>query len=215
MRKLSITFFSLIVCLFMASQVLAQTYYPFPDTGQTMCYDADHNVVSCDTIQPGDPYYGQDPHYQPRIPRSYTKLGHGGMELPDSALHVDDGGPWIMTRDNVTGLVWELKTNANRNHTYTWANAQSQFIAGLNSAEFGGFDNWQLPDIKELASLVNAAGPGIDAAWFPENLSSFYWSSTTNAGYTGYAWLVHFNYGHVVSYNVSNSYYVRAVRAGQ
>ena len=77
MRKLIIVFFSLIVCLFMVSQILA--YQPFPDTGQTMCYDAGDNAVFCDTIQPGDPYYGQDVHYQPRLPRSYTKLGYARL----------------------------------------------------------------------------------------------------------------------------------------
>ena len=106
MRKLIIISFSLVVCLFMASMTTAQTYYPFPDTGQTMCYDADHQEVSCDTIQPGDPLYGQDATYHPRLPRSYTKMGQGGGTiLIDNAAHVDDGGPWIISRDNVTGLI--------------------------------------------------------------------------------------------------------------
>ncbi len=120
MRKIFLILLSFIACLFFASQVQSQMYYPFPDTGQTMCYDADHNAVSCDTIQPGDPLYGQDGHYQPRIPRSYTKLGHGGVELSDDATHVDEGGDWIMTKDNVTGLIWEIKTSANKDETYTW-----------------------------------------------------------------------------------------------
>ncbi len=98
--KNSINLFVSIVIYFLFMGT-AYGFQPFPDTGQTMCYDADHNEVSCDTIAPGDPYYGQDGHYQPRLLRSYTKLVHGGVELSDDALHVDYGGQWLMTRDNV------------------------------------------------------------------------------------------------------------------
>ena len=194
MRKLSIIIFSLIVCLFMASQVLAQTYYPFPDTGQTMCYDAFNNEVSCDTIQPGDPYYGQDAHYQPRIPRSYTKLGHGGVELPDSAVHVDDGGDWIMTRDNVTRLIWEVKTQVSKNEKYSWDEAL-EYARTLN---LGGFSDWRLPDVRELHTLLNsgASQPTIDKGWFPNTEASWYWSSTTTSNSDRSAWRVSFGTGY-------------------
>ena len=203
-------FIAILVGLFLF--LPAQAFQPFPDTGQTKCYD---NTGEIPCPSPGQPFYGQDAQYQPRLPRSYTKLGHGGTVLPDSALHVDDGGQWLMTRDNVTGLIWELKTNVNRAHVYTWSNAQSQFIAGLNSAEFGGFSNWRLPDIKELSSLVKAAGsPLIDAVWFPKNVPWYYWSSTSKAGETICAWFVNFGGGWVdYSSKSAESYYVRAVRA--
>jgi len=195
----------------------AWAYQPFPDTGQIMCYDENHQEVPCNSIQPGDPYYGQDGHYQPHLPRSYTKLGHGGAVLEDNALHVDEGGLWIMTRDNVTGLIWEVKTNANRNDRYNWSNAHNIFIAELNSGGFGGFSDWRLPEIKELSLLVNSGviNPAIDNAWFPKTVSSNYWSSTTNARNTYYAWLIYFDHGYVSNLNKSNSYYVRAVRSGQ
>lgn len=245
MQKLAIILFSFVICLFMASQVMA--YQPFPDTGQTMCYDADHNEVSCDTFQPGDSYYGQDRHYQPRLPRSYTKLGHGGLELHDSALHVDQGGPWIMTRDNVTGLIWELKRSEsqhlqNKDNTFSWydpgpkkkgGNAGTQnggnctgsdcdtyaYIQALNEQQFGGYSDWRIPDVKELSFLVNSdipwLVPTLDTAWFPNTGSSYYWSSTTYAGNTFFAWRVFFGLGYVGYGNKSNSHYVRAVRSGQ
>ena len=192
----------------------AHAFQPFPDTGQTKCYD---NTSEIPCPSPGQPFHGQDAQYQPRLPRSYTKLGHGGTELRDTALHVDDGGQWIMTRDNVTGLIWELKTNANKSQTYNWANAQSQFIAELNSASFGGFSDWRLPYVKELSSLLNAAGvPWIDAFWFPNSVSNNYWSSTTYAGNTNYAWRVNISYyGYVGTIDKSNRFYVRGVRSGQ
>jgi hypothetical protein len=208
MKKAFVIFLVILAGLFLSVSVHA--FQSFPDTGQTKCYN---NSAEIPCPSPGQPFYGQDAQYQPRLPRSYTKLGNGGTLLPDSAAHVDNGGQWIMTRDNVTGLIWELKTNANRNHTYNRSNAQDQFIAGLNSAVFGGFSNWRLPDIKELSSLINAAGPPwIDFSWFPKNVSSSYWSSTTAAGSTGYAWRVGFHYGGVSDEYNSNTY-VRAVRA--
>jgi hypothetical protein len=51
----------------------------------------------------------------------------------------------------------------------------------------------------------------------PEELlmSSYFWSSTTYAYYTDYAWRVNFYYGNDYYSNKSFSYYVRAVRGGQ
>ena len=73
------------------------------------------------------------------------------------------------------------------------------FIRALNSAHFGGYSDWRLPTINELDSIVNcdipSPGPTINAAYFPNTVSSFYWSSTTHAGYTSTAWGVYFGYG--------------------
>ena len=191
-------------------------YQPFPDTGQTVCSYADGQEASCDVIQPGDPYYGQDVHYQPRLPKSYTKLGNGGMVLPDDALHVDDGGPWIITRDNVTGLIWELKTNANRHDLFTGYD-KSQFIAELNTTKFGEFEDWRPPSREELSSLVNRRdyNPAIDEFWFPDTMSYGYWSSTIHAGYSTSGWYVDFNYGEVKYASMSTGFHVRAVRGGE
>jgi len=60
---------------------------PLPDTGQTQSYT--------DT-------FGEDSDYT-IYPPSYTKLDANGHELPDSATE------WVMVRDNVTGLIWEVK----------------------------------------------------------------------------------------------------------
>jgi RNA-directed DNA polymerase len=48
-----------------------------------------------------------------------------------------------------------------------------------------------------------------------QGVSSNYWSSTTNANNSGNAWNVNFNNGNVNNNNKTNSYYVRAVRAGK
>ncbi len=57
--------------------------------------------------------------------RDYTKIANDGSELPASATLGTGPGDWGCTRDNITGLIWEVKVNdvANLrhfNHTYTW-----------------------------------------------------------------------------------------------
>ncbi len=47
----------------------------------------------------------------PKKQTRYTKLGQGGTELPDDATQAQG---WLMTRDNETGLIWEVKTSANK-----------------------------------------------------------------------------------------------------
>jgi len=154
----------------------------WPDTGQIKCYDNSTEIIC---PPPGKPFYGQDAQYQgPQ--RSYTKLGYINdelVELPDTAT-VADG--WIMTRDNVTGLIWEVKTNKDdienygdphdADNIYTWCdtnldtngggegtcgngNDTKDFINALNQQHFGGFSDWRLPTIKELSTLVNASIP--------------------------------------------------------
>lgn len=46
----------------------------------------------------------------------YTKLDASGVDLPDNATN------WTCVRDNVTQLVWEVKTAANVEDTYSWYN---------------------------------------------------------------------------------------------
>ena len=190
---------------------------PIPDTGQTTCYDDEGNVLDpCPS--PGELFYGQDANYSIN-PHSYTKLRYGGAVLPDNATPAEG---WIMTRDNVTGLIWELKTDDDTVHDkdkkYDWYEAASDFIDAVNAENFGGFSDWRLPSIQELSTLVNAerAQNSIDLNHFANNVSSGYWSSTTYALYSGNAWRVLFDYGGLVydGYK-SYSYYARAVRGGQ
>jgi len=189
--------------------------WPMPDTGQATCYNDVGNVIPCP--QPGEPFYGQDAQYAGPN-RSYTKLGQNGVSLPDTTTQTDD---WLMTRDNVTGLIWEIKTDDvtihDKDNTYTWYDSTEDFINALNAENFGGFSDWRMPTVKELSSLVNSGTyyPTIDNTWFPHTMSTLYWSSTTIVGYTDRAGLVSFYSGYVYGNNKSLSYYVRAVRAGQ
>ena len=182
-----------------------------PDTGETQCYD-DSAEITCP--QSGEDLYGQDANYTINPP-SYTKLDAGGNDLPDSAAS------WVMVRDNVTGLIWEVKTDDGSIHdkddTDTWQGALDTFIASLNASGFGGYADWRLPTIKELVYIVNFGtyGPAIDTDYFPNTMKSGYWPSTVYAYSTDSAWIVDFDYGYGGFSYKSGSYHVRAVRGDQ
>uniref|UniRef100_A0A6M3IX74 Lcl C-terminal domain-containing protein n=1 Tax=viral metagenome TaxID=1070528 RepID=A0A6M3IX74_9ZZZZ len=145
----------------------------------------------------------------------YTKLDAKGNELLDFAES------WSMVRNNVTRLIWEVKTHDGSIHDidnkYNWNNARDVFITELNATQFGGFTDWRLPTDDELWNLRDSSkyDPAIDTNYFLNTLSSYYWSSTTHAYSTHGAWCVSFYYGNVNVSSKSNSYYVRAVRGGQ
>ena len=75
---------------------------PVPDTGQTQCYDVVGSVITCPS--PGQSLYGQDASCGIN-PMSYTKLDGSGNTLPDTA------SSWVIVKDNVTELIWEVKNN--------------------------------------------------------------------------------------------------------
>ena len=210
------------VCLLLLTMLLPFSHTalagPVPDTGQTESYTET---------------FGEDSDYLINPP-SYTKLDAGGNDLSDSAAQ------WVMVRDNVSGLIWEVKTDDgsvhDKDNKYTWYDSNpatnggnagtpgdgtdtEDFIDALNAESFGGYTDWRLPTIKELDLIVNLGtyNPAIDTAYFPNTVSSIYWSSSTIAGLTGSAWGIHFisGYGHVNLSYKSSAYYVRAVRGGQ
>lgn len=209
---------------------------PVPDTGLTKCYN-DTSEIPCPS--PDQPFYGQDGNYSIN-PISYTKLDNNGNPLPDSATS------WIMVRDNVTGLIWEIKTNLDgikddtdphdADNIYTWYDSNSDtnggepgtpgegtdtedFLKALNDSQFGGYSDWRLPTIKELACVVDYGvqkpGPTINPNYFTHTIASWYWTATTYAYSNKQAWLMNFAYGDDYSDNKSNQYSVRAVRGGK
>lgn len=186
---------------------------PVPDTGLSKCYD-NHQEIPCPN--PGEPFYGQDAQY-PCNPQSYSKLDASGNTLPDDAPW-----PWAMVRDNVTGLIWEMKTDDGSIHDmeriYGWYSAKIFFITILNLRKFGGFSDWRLPTVKELSSIVyhvtDYLVPAINTDYF-FNTQYTYWSSNTLIGYPLYAWYVGFFDGSVFRDDKSSHFYVRGVRAGQ
>lgn len=201
--------------------------WPVPDTGQTTCYDVDGNVISCDGT-------GQDGAYE-IDPPSYTKLNESGGTW--TVVKDEVTGLYWEVKVNCGGVNYENPHCAE--NTYTWydpnpatngGNAGTpgdgvitfdtrQFIQAMNDANFGGFSDWRMPEREELRSIVDygipSPGPTIDTGYLPNPVSSYYWSSSTDAVSPGSAWSVLFSSGISGNGLKSVSWYARAVRGGQ
>jgi hypothetical protein len=115
--------------------------------------------------------------------------------------------------DTSTGLTWQQATSEN---SMTWETALSY----CETLDLANYTDWRLPTNKELKSLLDYIRytPAINTTFFPDTISYLYWSSTTAADVTGYAWGVDFYDGYDYNDGFKSGYdlyYVRAVRGGQ
>ncbi len=121
----------LFLILLSSSPALAQTpglSYPIVDTSQTRCYDQRREIAF-----PGatSNWFGQDGQYAGHAPQ-YRNNGDGTIS------------------DLVTGLMWQADPGAKV--TYDEA------VAGAARCRTAGYDDWRLPSIKELYSLILFSG---------------------------------------------------------
>jgi hypothetical protein len=121
--------------------------------------------------------------------------------------------------DNLTGLIW-IK-DANCFGQRTWNNALSACngladgACGLTDGSITG--DWRLPHVKELQSLIDFSRsvPALPFEYPLTNVQSdFYWSSTSYASNTDFAWSVDMNNGSVFYNLKSRNFYVFPVRGG-
>ena len=132
-----------------------------------------------------------------------------GVAWPSQRFTVDGTG--FCVTDNLTGLMW---VGIPGGSTATWQNALNY----ANGLTFCGYTDWRLPNVNEMESLLNA-GQDNTATWlnsqgFSLVQSSYYWTSSTNASNTTYAWIVGMVGGDVLTVGKTTSYYVWPVRAG-
>lgn len=247
---------------------------PLNDTGIVWSGDAeDGNAESCSDTHPAgqDCHYGRDAN---AIAGTLDKTGHSDSESTngfDFTKILNSGeetdleawlGPepndWACTRDNVTGLIWEVKVDGGDDdhprsaaHAYTWYNPASpdgntgseggtgscaeslgdqpcntaNYITAVNEAGLCGFNDWRMPTIKELESIVDfgrQSAPGedegggeekrptardalpgeglepstaIDPTFFPNTVPDGFWSGTPYSGNNARAWSVNFENG--------------------
>ncbi len=99
--------------------------YPIVDTGQKLFYD---NTGSITEPGEGEAFFGQDAHYDGFQP-SYTDNGDGTIT------------------DNVTGLIWQQNLLETK---FTYEEA----VAAADTFSLAGYNDWRLPTIKELYSLI-------------------------------------------------------------
>ncbi len=112
--------------------------------------------------------------------------------------------------DSYSTLMWQDEADIKSD---TWENA----IRHCEVLELGGYDDWRLPNINELFSIVdknpNIEYPKIDTVYFRYTESSKYWSSTN---ISTYSWVINFGNGDVGG-NVKtyDGLYIRCVRGGK
>ncbi len=148
LSKISTVIFLPVIIILLFFTIYAQQALPYRivDTGQSKCYD---NIKEISAPKPGFPFYGQDAQfigYQP----SYTDNGDGTIT------------------DNITGLMWQKSADMDGDGDIDYNDKMSYKEALTYAKEFrlGGYDDWRLPTIKELYSLIMFYG--IDPSGFEQ-----------------------------------------------
>lgn len=134
----------------------------------------------------------------------FVKIGE------DGALLAPDAEEWVALLDTRMNLMWALEVLKRQ----TWKQAQ----ASVAKLEVAGFKDWRLPTVEELFLLAdrNRHDPAIDANFFPDTPSEWFWTSTPAAwSPSGFAWLVFFYGGYSGWGSQHDEARVRAVRPGQ
>jgi len=117
--------------------------------------------------------------------------------------------------DNLTGLMWAENANL-PNGTRNWTSA----VTYCNSLSLGGYDDWRLPNVRELFSLIDfgssSADPLPSGHPFDNVMNSQYWTSTTQATSSSQAWYFYINYGFYSGTTAkTGAWYVWPVRGGE
>ncbi|WP_197529130.1 Lcl C-terminal domain-containing protein [Aeoliella mucimassa] len=132
----------LLVALIFHQQQAEGANYNIVDTGQSTFYG---NAVSITAPTSGNPFYGQDAQFE----------GHAFSYSVSS-----DG---LSVLDNVTSLTWTQGADWNgdgaldADDKMSYADALA-YVAVLNSNNYGGFNDWRVPSIKQLYSLIDYRG---------------------------------------------------------
>ncbi|MBM9537744.1 Lcl C-terminal domain-containing protein [Desulfobulbus alkaliphilus] len=102
----------------------------------------------------------------------------------------------MMVLDQWTGLTWTTDANPEE-FPLLWQECFDA-VEEMNREKYGGWDDWRMPGRRELHSLISfaASRPALaEEHPFRKVFLGWYWSSTTYAGQTAYAWRVHMEGG--------------------
>jgi len=154
-------------------------------TGQDHCYDSEGLEILCQGS-------GQDGEYR------------HGAPWPCPRFEVEDE----TVRDLLTNLVWARNANP-LEYPVTWQDALDQ-VSLWNQEGFLGFDDWRLPNRKELRSLMSyqTKKPSLPSGHpFTNVFLNWYWTSTSVAINPAYAWYIHLE-GARMFYGRKDQYYL-------
>jgi hypothetical protein len=115
--------------------------------------------------------------------------------------------------DQTTGLTWMRNADILQKPV-KWEDALSS-IHRMNAEKQFGFNDWRLPNIRELESLTDMTihSPAVAARKWFFSVQSFYWSSTTSVYDPSYAWTLYTEDGNIgVGFKDGADFHVWPVR---
>ena len=141
-------------------------------TGLTKCYN---NSSEIECPAEGEGFYGQDAQYLDKCVSQ-----HFTVETPVDGENV--------VLDHNTGLVWQQSPSENE---YSWDDAPDH-CNGLNSSNYGGINNWRVPNPLEFLTIVDNSklNPATNSNFtnMPTGNSIYFWTSKEFKGDTRYAY---------------------------
>lgn len=122
--------------------------------------------------------------------------------------------------DTDTNLIWQVNVDVNR---YDW-NETFKYVNKLNKNIYAGYNNWRIPTIEELKSVISKEHNMFKKikkyyiksflldSLAENNLFAYYWSSTENSSDIALAGYVNFKNGSDGWADKSGKAYIRCVR---
>jgi hypothetical protein len=179
------------------------------DTGAGVCIDSSSQIIDCGGTGQ-DAEFGRDLTHpndaNGRAGFRFTRLCNSGEREGEGRCPVapptgNGRNAWGCTRDEVTGLTWEVKTvggsrDVQRSYTfyspafdpvgeYGGPGDATGFVNAVNAAGLCSASDWRLPTPAELVGIADmgiTTLPAVDTRFLPNTSSDLYWAAGTVLG---------------------------------
>ena len=134
-------------------------------------------------------------------------LNASGTGIPHKYHEVERDSVKLVV-DDATGLTWQ-KGGSDDLLSFERARA---YVADLNAKNYGGYNDWRLPNLKEAMQLMEREKKNSDLYIDSKFERTQRWIWTSNMYSAGVAWVVYFSLGHCNDDHVTYNHFVRVVR---